>query len=332
MKRRNLLVVLGGIAVAPMALHAQPRHAPVIGFLSSGSQDAFAPFIAAFRSGVEAQGFRYGQDVTIEYRWSEGRYENLAALADDLARWQVDLIAATGGVVSARAAMQATRTIPIVFVVGFDPERLGLVSSLGRPTGNATGVSLFTTELAAKRLEVLRDLLPHLARLGILTNPGSITTALEVELSSAAAQQFSLQLNIFEARNAGEIDEAFSQAARERVEAFLVSADPFFTIRRKHIVALAARHGLPTIYPFRSYVDDGGLVSYGTEVTWAYHQAGVYAGRILKGMKPTELPIMQPTDFKLTINLQTMRALQITPPIDITARAEVVGDPDPARR
>jgi putative ABC transport system substrate-binding protein len=332
MKRRDFLAVLGGITVAPLAVQAQPIIAPVIGFLSSGSQDAFVPFVAAFRRGVEAQGFKYGQNVAVEYRWSDGRYENLIALADELARRPVALIAATGGVVSARAAMQATKSLPIVFVVGFDPERLGLVSSLRRPTGNATGVSIFTTELASKRLEVLRDLLPQVTKVGILINPGSVTTEVEVEMTRTATEQIGLQVNAFEAGNAGEIDGAFSQAARQRVHALLVSADSLFTIRRKQIVALAARHGLPTMYPFRAYVEDGGLASYGAEVTWAYEQAGVYAGRILNGMKPTELPIVQPTIFNLTINLETMRGLGITLPADIAVRAEVVGDVDPMQR
>jgi ABC-type uncharacterized transport system substrate-binding protein len=234
------------------------------------------------------------------------------------------LIVASGGVVSARAALQATKTIPIVFVVGFDPARLGLVSSMARPTGNATGVSMLTTELASKRLEVLRDLLPHLAKVGLLTNPGSIASPAEIEMTEWATQQLGLQLSTFEAGSEGAIDEAFAQAFRQQVHALLVSADPFFTIRRKQIVALASRHALPTMYPFRAYVDEGGLLSYGTEVTWAYEQAGAYAGRILKGAKPTELPIVQPTNFKLTINLQTLRVLGITPPPDIAVRAEVV--------
>jgi putative ABC transport system substrate-binding protein len=235
-------------------------------------------------------------------------------------------------VVSARAALQATKTIPIVFVVGFDPMRLGLVSSMARPTGNATGVSMLTTELASKRLEVLRDLLPQVADVGILTNAGSVATPAEVEMSEWATQQLGLKLSIFEAGNEDAIDRAFSQAAQQKVHALVVSADPFFTIRRKQIVALAARHALPTMYPFRAYVEEGGLASYGTEVTWAYEQAGAYAGRILKGAKPSELPIVQPTNFKLTIHLQTLRALGITPPPDIAVRAEVVGDVDPPRR
>src|SRR5262249_29405456 len=194
MKRRTFLSLLGGIAAAPSVARAQRTAVPVIGFLSSGSPDAFAPFVAAFRSGLESQGLRYGQDVVIEHRWSDGRYENLKTLAEELARRQVAVIAATGGVVSAQAAIQATQTIPIVFVVGFDPALLGLVSSIARPTGNATGVSLFTTELASKRLEVLRDLLPQLAELGILVNPGSATTGVEVEMTWAAARRFGLQL------------------------------------------------------------------------------------------------------------------------------------------
>jgi putative ABC transport system substrate-binding protein len=334
MNRRTLLAILGGgIASAPFAVRAQRKTAPpVIGFLSSGSQAAFAPFVAAFRGGVEGQGLKDGRDVVLEYRWSDGRYENLKALADDLVGRQVALIVASGGVVSARAALQATKTIPIVFVVGFDPTRLGLVSSMARPTGNATGVSMLTTELTSKRLEVLRDLLPQLADVGLLTNAGSVATPAEVEMTEWATQQLGLKLSIFEAGNEGGIDAAFSQAARQQLHALLVSADPFFTIRRKQIVALAERHALPTMYPFRAYVEDGGLASYGTELTWAYEQAGAYAGRILKGAKPTEMPIVQPTNFKLTINLQTLRALGITPPPDIAVRAEVVGETDPPPR
>jgi putative ABC transport system substrate-binding protein len=332
MKRRVFLAALGSVAAWPGMALAQRTALPVIGFLSSGSPDAFAPFVAAFRSGVESQGLRYGQDVVVEHRWSDGRYENLKALADGLARRPVALIAASGGVVSAQAAIQATKTIPIVFVVGFDPALLGLVSSIARPTGNATGVSLFTTELASKRLEVLRDLRPQLADVGILVNPGSATTGVEVEMTWVAARGFGLRLSTFEAGNPGAIDEAFSQAARQQVQALLVSADPFFTIRRKQIVELAARHMMPTMYPFRAYIEDGGLASYGTEVTWAYEQAGQYAARILKGMKPSELPIMQPTNFKLTVNLQTLRTLGMTLPVSVAVRAEVVGDTDPVPR
>jgi len=199
MKRRSFLAMLGGIAAGPSAAWAQRTTAPVIGFLSSGSQNAFAPFVAAFRSGLVAQGLRYDRDVVVEYRWSDGRYENLRALADDLVRRPVALIVASGGVVSARAALQATKTIPIVFVVGFDPAKLGLVSSMARPTGNATGVSMLTTELASKRLEVLRDLLPHLAKVGLLTNPGSIASPAEIEMTEWATQQLGLQLSTFEA-------------------------------------------------------------------------------------------------------------------------------------
>jgi putative ABC transport system substrate-binding protein len=329
MKRRTLLAMLGGIAAAPSVAWAQRTAPPVIGFLSSGSQSAFAPFVAAFRSGLAAQGLRFGQDVAIEHRWAEGRYENLKALADDLTHRKVAVIIASGGVVSARAAIAATKTIPIVFVVGFDPQRLGLVSSMSRPTGNATGVSMLTTELASKRLELLRDLLPRLADVGLLTNAGSVTTPAEVEMTEWATQQLGLHLSTFEAGSEDAIEEAFAQAARQQVSALLVSADSFFTVRRKQIVALAARHAVPTMYPFRVYVEEGGLASYGTEVTWAYEQAGRYAGRILKGIKPSDLPIMQPTNFKLTINLQTLHALGLTLPVDIAVRAEVVGDVDP---
>jgi len=344
MKRRNFLALLGGVAATPFVAQAQrtpfvaqaqrtPSVAqaqrtdtPVIGFLNSGSAETFERFVAAFRRGVESQGLKYGNDVVVEYRWANGHYEKLTGLAIELAKRPVRVIASTGGSVSAQAAMKATTTIPIVFVVGFDPVRLGLVSSLARPTGNATGVSIFTTELASKRLEVLRDLLPQFNKVGILVNPGSVATAEEIEVTGSASQKLGLQFNIFEADGEGEIDGAFLRAADQRVDALLVSADPFFTIRRKQIIALAAQHSRPVMYPLRVYVEDGGLVSYGTEVAWAYEQAGLYTARILKGAKPTDLPVMQPTLFNLTINLATARALGITPPPDIAVRAEVVGE------
>ncbi|MCC6780173.1 MAG: ABC transporter substrate-binding protein [Hyphomicrobiales bacterium] len=331
MKRREFLLMLAGAVAGPRVARAQRSSPPVVGFLSSGSESTFRQFASAFRGGLESQGLKLDQDATIEYRWSEGRYDNLERLADDLVRRRVSVIAATGGVVSAQAAIKATRDTPIVFVVGFDPVHLGLVSSLARPTGNATGISMYTTELATKRLEILHDLIPRARKIGLLVNPGSVGTTVEVETSHEAAQRQGIELVPLHAATSGEIADALARAKSEQVGALVVSADPFFTSSRKQIVALAAQHAIPTIYPFRAYVEDGGLASYGTEPSWAYRQAGLYAGRILKGSKPTELPVMLPTAFNLAVNLQTMRSLGITLPLDITVRAEIVGDTDPAR-
>jgi putative ABC transport system substrate-binding protein len=331
MDRRGFLTALGGATLWPVVARAQPM--PVIGFLSSGSPRAFAPLVTAFGEGLKMLGYAHGRDVWIDYRWAEGHYSELPALAAELARRQVTLIAATGGAVSAQAAIKATTKIPIVFVVGFDPVQLGLVASLSRPAANATGVSIFTTELAAKRLEVLHDLLPRAHTIAILVNPGSVATTIEVEATRAAARVRGLTLVTIEAASESAIDAAFARTAEQQPSALLVSADPFFTSRHVQLVALAARYALPAMYPFRLYVKAGGLLSYGTELTWAYQQAGIYAGRILKGGKTTELPVMQPTHFNLVLNRKTARELGIPVSDMMLARAhEVIEDVDPAVR
>jgi len=269
---------------------------------------------------LQSQGFIEGRNVRIDYRWAEGHYDDLPKLAAELVQSQVNLIAATGGVTPAQVAKNATATIPVLFVAGFDPVQLGLVASLNNPGGNLTGVSVFSTELATKRLEVLHDLLPGISALGILVNPGSVATRIETRESVAAAQHFGLELLVIEASTEREIDAAFASLASNKTNALLVSADPFFTSKRDELVALAARHALPAMYPWREYVEAGGLLSYGTELTWAYHQIGNYAGRILKGAKPTDLPVQLPTNFDLVINVKTAKALGLTVPALVLAR------------
>ena len=255
----------------------------MIGFLSSGSPRAFAGFVEAFRQGLTDQGFVEGQNVLIDYRWAEGRYHELDPLAADLVRRQVDVLAATGGLVSAHAAKRATTTIPVLFVAGYDPVKIGLVTSVSRPEGNLTGVSIITTELAAKRLELLTELVPGTRSLAILVNPQGITTDIETNDTMAAAQDLKQTLLVFKASNDREIEAAFASAVLQQARALLVSADPLFTSRRAQIVALAARNKLAASYPFRNYVEGGGLMSYGTELAWAYRHVGDYAGRIIKG-------------------------------------------------
>ena len=324
-KRREFISLLGGAAAAwPLAARAQQPAVPVIGFLSSGSPRAFATLVAAFRQGLSEQGYVEGRNVFIADRWAEGHYDELDGLANNLVRRRVRLIAATGGVVSAKAAMKATATIPILFVIGTDPVQLGLVASLSRPGGNATGASVFSTELAPKRLELLHALGPGIRRTAILVNPGSVTTDIETRDAIAAAQLLGHPLVVLKASTESEIDPAFGLATQQQVSALLVSADPFFNTRRDHVVALAARHAIPVMYPWRDYVVAGGLMSYGTELTWGYHLIGQYAGRILKGEKPSDLPVQLPTRFNLVINLKTAQALGLDIPLNLLTLTDEV--------
>jgi len=327
--RRNVLPITAGAAAWPLASYAQQPTLPVIGFLSSGSPRTFAKFTDAFRQGLRSQGYTEGRDVWIDYRWAEGHYGELPGLAADLVQRQVGLIIAAGGIASAQSAKNATTNIPVLFVAGFDPVQIKLVSSLNNPGGNVTGVSVFSTELATKRLELLRDLIPGAKTIAILVNPGTTAAGIEIkdstygietESATAAAQVLGVALVVLDAVTEADLEAAFSLAVRRQAGALLVSADPFFTIRRAQLVALAARHALPTMYPWREYVEGGGLVSYGTELTWAYQQIGIYAGRILKGAKPTELPVQLPTNFELVINLKTAKALGLTVPPLVQAR------------
>ena len=321
MQRREFLGVLSGAAVAwPIVTHAQQLATrPVIGFLSSQSADGVSDPFPAFHRGLKEAGFVEGENLTIEYRWAENREELLPTLAADLVRRHVVAIAAVG-TISVLAAKAATTTTPIVFDVGDDPVRLGLVASLARPGGNLTGVNFFTTELAAKRLALLRELVPSATRVAVLVNPRSATiterTLRDLEI---AAREMKLQIQILNANNGLEINAAFETIARERSDALFIGPGPFFAVRRVQLTQLAARHRVPTIYPGRLHVDVGGLISYGADNADAWRQVAVYVGRILKGAKPADLPVVQSTKFDLVINAQTARMLGLTVPASLLA-------------
>jgi putative ABC transport system substrate-binding protein len=324
-RRREFIAALGNAAAWPLSAHAQQTGKPaIIGFLSSGSPRAFAPLVAAFRQGMRELNYIEGRDVSVTYMWAEGHYNELDALANDLARRQVKLIVASGGVVSARAAMKATAIIPILFVVGFDPVALGFMSSLNHPGGNATGATLFTTELLPKRLEILYELASRTQTAGVLANPNAATADVDDKTTMEFAKQKGYSIRLFQASTEREIEAAFVSAIQQKVSALLIAADPFFTTRRDQIVALAAREAMPVVYPWREYVEAGGLMSYGAELTWGYNVIGQYAARILKGEKPGDLPVQQPTKFNLVINLKTAKSLGIAVPRILLAFADEV--------
>ena len=325
LRRREFIAGLGGAAaVQSLGAYGQAPKLPFIGFLSIGPPRLLATYVAAFRDGMSTLGYAEGRNMAITYRSAEGNSDQLGTLADDLVRSQVQLIVASGGLVSARAAMKATASIPILFVSGFDPVELGMVASLNKPGGNATGVSVFSTELVPKRLELLYALGPRIQKVAVLLNPASVTPDIEAREAVAVARLKGYQLALFEASTASGIDAAFILAAEQQVGAFLITGSPFFSFRRAQIVALAARHAMPAMYPWREYVDDGGLMSYGTELTWGYKIIGQYAGRILKGQRPTELPVQQPVKFDFIINLKTAKALGLTVPPTLYALADEV--------
>jgi putative ABC transport system substrate-binding protein len=322
-KRREFITLLGGAAAWPLAARAQ-QAMPVVGFLGTASPRPFAHLVAGFRRGLQETGFVEDRSVVIEYRWAEGQYDRVPALAADLVRRQVAVIVTVGGETSAAAAKAVTETIPIVFNVGSDPVKIGLVVSLARPGGNATGVNIFTIELVEKRLGLLLDLIPTASSIAILVNPDFVPAAANASEAEAAARAVGKQVVIYNARSEIEIGTAFAIMAQARPGALLVGADPFFNSRRGLIVALAARHAIPAIYEWREFAEAGGLISYGTSLVEAYRQQGIYAGRILKGEKPADLPVVQLSKFELVINLNTAKALGLAIPPGVLALADEV--------
>jgi putative ABC transport system substrate-binding protein len=324
-KRREFIALLGGAAAWPLPARAQQPAMPVIGFLNTTSPDAIADLLRAFRQGLKDTGHLEGENVAIEYRWAENQIDRLPALVAELVRRRVAVIATIGGPPAAFAAKAATTTIPIVFLVGEDPARLGLVASLARPGGNLTGVNFFNTELAAKRLELLRDLLPTAKRVAVLVNPAEATnTGSVVKDAEGAARAMGLQIEVLNASTSREIDAAFATIVRERPDALFVGPGPFFTARRVQIALLAAIHRVPAIYPGRQYVEAGALMSYGASPADSCRQVGAYAGRILKGAKPGDLPVVQSSKFELVINHQTARSLGLTVPPTLLSVADDV--------
>jgi putative tryptophan/tyrosine transport system substrate-binding protein len=324
LKRREFITLLGGAAAWPLAARAQQQAMPVIGFLHSQSPDAFTEPLRGFRQGLKESGFVESETVAIEYRWADNQTDRLPALAAELVRRRVAVIATFSPPV-ALAAKAATTTIPIVFNLGDDPVRLGLVASLARPGGNLTGINFFVGELAAKRLEVLRELVPGATRVALLLDPsaGQITetTLRDVE---AAARPKGLQIQVLNVQTNREINAAFATFAREHLDALFVGPGPFFTSRRVQLALLAAVQRVPAIYPVRPFAEAGGLISYGASLTDAYRQVGAYAGRILKGAKPADLPVVQSSKFELVINAETARILGLDVPPTLLARADEV--------
>jgi putative ABC transport system substrate-binding protein len=324
MRRRGFITLLGGAAVTwPLGALAQ-QTMPVIGFLGSQSRETIGFALPSLWRGLGELGFAEGKNVGIEYRWAEDRYDRLPAMAAELVSDKVAVIVASGGNVSALAAKAATATIPIVFPVVADPVNGGLVESLNRPGGNVTGIAMLTIELDGKRMDLLREMVPAAEIIGALMDTSRPEAAGQLKSVQAAAQAVGRQLVIASAGNEADLDAAFESLVKQRAGAVLVAASPLFTSRRDHVVALATHHAMPAMFQFREFAEAGGLVSYGASVAEAYRQAGVYVGRILKGEKPSELPVMQPTKFELVINLKTAKAIGLTIPPGVLAIADEV--------
>jgi putative tryptophan/tyrosine transport system substrate-binding protein len=322
MRRRDVMTMLAGATAYPLLASAQQKAMPVIGFLSAVSAKPHAPFVAAFRLGLSDGGYVEGQNLEIEYRWAEGGYDRLPALAADLVGRKVELIVAQSDQ-SALAAKNATSTTPIVFIAG-NPVGGGLVTSLARPSHNLTGVSLLTTELMPKRIALLSELAPEAHVIALLVNPNGPNAEHMIKDGQEAARAKGVQLPILKAGSEGDIDAAFAQLVQLQAGALVVAADTFFNSRRERIVALASRHSVPALYEWREFAEAGGLISYGTSLASVYRQAGIYAGKILKGVKPADLPVQQPTKFELVINLKTAQALGLAVPQSLLARADEV--------
>jgi putative ABC transport system substrate-binding protein len=324
LKRRELITLLGGAAAAwPLAARAQQAAMPVIGFLNAGARDVFAPRLGAFRKGLGENDYREGHNVAVEYRWADGQFDRLPGLATDLVRRSVSAIAAFGPP-AALAAKAATSNIPIVFVTGSDPVQAGLVASFNRPGGNVTGVFLVLIGFDGKRLGLMHDVVPQATWIGVLLNPRSPDAEAQSSALQAAARAVGQQIVVVQAGSDGELDGAFGALVERRVGALVLASDIFFNSRRELIVALAARHAIPTIYDLREFAVAGGLMSYGTNVSDAYRQAGIYTGRVLKGTKPADLPVMQSTKFEFVINLKTAKTLGIEVPLGLSAAADEV--------
>jgi putative ABC transport system substrate-binding protein len=325
MRRREFITLLGGAAAAwPLAARAQQSAMPVIGYLSSFPAEINPKFTQAFRQGLNDGGFSEGRNVTIDYRWDEeGRYDRLPKMAADLVVRRVSVLFASP-IPAALAAKAATATIPIVFAIGSDPVQTGLVDSLNRPGGNVTGATFLSVELGAKRLELLRDLVPKIVSIALLVNPNNPNAAVQTKEMQAATSALGLQLNVVNAASQNEFDNAFATLSRERTDALVVSADPFFFSHRDQLAALALRHSMPAIYYAREFAVAGGLISYASSFADSFRQAATYVGRILKGEKPADLPVLQPTKFELVINAQTARMLGLEIPPTLLARADEV--------
>ena len=322
MKRRAFITLLGGAAAWPIAARAQQPKVPVIGYLSAGSAAASAPNVAVFRQSLAEAGYVVGRNAAIEYRFAEGQYDRLPAMAAELVRSEVALIIAGGGTAPALAAKAATATTPIVFSVTDDPVALGLVVSFARPGGNATGINFPLAELAAKELGLLHELVPAARRIGLLVNPNNSPSAAVTKDVTAAASALGIEIGVVEANNGRAIEAAFASLVSSRSEALLIGTDPFFFSRRVQLATLAARHVIPAAFNAREFVEVGGLMSYGTSLTEVFRQLGAYAGRILKGAKPVDLPVVRSVTFEFVINLSTARALGLKIPSTVLARAD----------
>jgi putative tryptophan/tyrosine transport system substrate-binding protein len=323
LKRREFITLLGAATAWPLAARAQQPAMPIIGLLDSRSPDGMTDRLRAFREGLKDSGYVERENVAIEYRWAENQLDRLPELAAELVRRQVAVIAATS-TSAAFAAKAATTTTPIVFVVGEDPVRLGLVASLARPGGNLTGINILSGELTAKRLDLLREMVPGAARIAVLVNPANVMTENALRDVAAAARVMGLQIQVLNASTSREIDAAFATFVRERPDAVFVGLDVFFISRRAQLVNLASRHALPATYHLREFAEAGGLMSYGTNIVDTFRQVGVYAGRILKGAKPADLPVVQSTKFELVINAWTARMLGLAVPDKLLVAADEV--------
>lgn len=321
MRRREFITLLGGAVASPLVARAQQPALPVIGFMSGRSPEDSTHLVAAFRQGLAENGFVEGQTVAIEFRWADGDYDRLPALAADLVSRKVAVLVGVGGDVSAVVATKATRTIPVVFGMGGDPIKAGLVASFNRPGGNVTGYTVLTSQMESKRLGLMRELVPGVSLIGILVNPQLPATVQELADLEPAAKGVNQQLFVARADNDAELDTALASFVQQRVGAFLVTSAPFFDTRMNRIVSFAAQNRLPAIYQFREYAVAGGLISYGPNIVESYRNAGVYVGRILKGEKPADLPVLQPTKFDFVINLKTAKVLGLTVPPTLLAEA-----------